>query len=167
MLCADEFVLQFRHLLFRAVEHAAEIVPDPLIDIPAGYAGQLLERAAQLLLERLRRHAHLLEQRPGDAFGLVEQREEEMLVRDLLLIELRGDILRGLDRLLHFLRELVDAHGFNLWNAVRLAIRRNLFRCRRPRIVSAVFNRQGRGAPVWFFLQARSFMQGIPRLRPV
>ena len=39
MLRADEFVLQFRHLLLRAVEHAAEIVPDPLIDIPTGYRG--------------------------------------------------------------------------------------------------------------------------------
>ena len=49
MLGADELVLQFRHLLFRAVEHAAEIVPDAMIDVPAGHAGQLLERAAQLL----------------------------------------------------------------------------------------------------------------------
>ena len=167
MLGAEEFVLQFRHLFFRAVEYAAEVIPNPLIDIPTGYAGQLLERAAQLLFERLRRHAHLLEQRTGDAFGLGEQREEKMLVRDLLLIELRRDILRGLERLLHFLRELVDAHGFNLWNAVRLAIRRNLFRCRRPRIVSAVFNRQGRGAPVWFFLQAVRSCKGFARLHPV
>ncbi len=49
MLGADEFVLQFRHLFFRAVEYAAEVIPNPLIDIPTGYAGQLLERAAQLL----------------------------------------------------------------------------------------------------------------------
>jgi hypothetical protein len=33
-----------------------------------------------------------------------------MLVRNLLLVELRRHIRRGLDGLLHFLRELVDAH---------------------------------------------------------
>ena len=40
------------------------------------------------------------------------------------------------------------------------------FRCRRPRIVSVVFNRQDRAAPVGS-LRARSFMQGIPRVHSV
>jgi len=42
---------------------------------------------------------------------LIEQREEEMFVRDLLLPSLRRDVLRSLDRFLHFLGELVDAHS--------------------------------------------------------
>ncbi len=33
MLRADELVLQFRHLFFRAVEHAAEVIPKAQIDI--------------------------------------------------------------------------------------------------------------------------------------
>jgi hypothetical protein len=41
---------------------------------------------------------------------LVEKREEEVFVRDFLLVQLRGQILGSLERFLHFLRELVDAH---------------------------------------------------------
>ena len=38
------------------------------------------------------------------------KREKEMLVRDLLLIEGRGRILRGLQRLLHLLGKFIDPH---------------------------------------------------------
>jgi hypothetical protein len=42
---------------------------------------------------------------------LVEERRQKMLVRDFLMIKLRSDVLRGLERFLHFLGELVDAHN--------------------------------------------------------
>ena len=111
MLRADELVLQFRHLLFRAVEHTAQLVPETQIDIRPAYPRQFLQRAAQPLPQALRLHSHLLEQRPGNPFGLIEEREQEMFICDLLLPGLRRDVLCGLDRLLHFLREFVDAHG--------------------------------------------------------
>jgi hypothetical protein len=34
-----------------------------------------------------------------------------MLIRNFLVIGLRSEILRRLERLLHFLRELIDAHA--------------------------------------------------------
>jgi hypothetical protein len=42
---------------------------------------------------------------------LIEQRREKMLIRNFLVIGLRSEILRSLEPLLHFLRELVDAHA--------------------------------------------------------
>jgi hypothetical protein len=42
---------------------------------------------------------------------LIEQRREKMLIRNFLVIGLRSEILRSLERLLHFLRELIDAHA--------------------------------------------------------
>ncbi len=57
-----------------------------------------------------RSHANLLEQRPGHAIDLVEQRDQEMFVRDFLLIMLRGNVLRRLQRFLHLLSEFVRSH---------------------------------------------------------
>src|SRR3954470_15752497 len=57
------------------------------------------------------RDAELLEQWPSHPFGLVEQRGQEMIIRDLLMIVLRRYVLRRLQRLLHFLGELIDSHG--------------------------------------------------------
>jgi hypothetical protein len=49
--------------------------------------------------------------------------EEKMFVRDLLLVILGGNLLRGLQRLLHFLGEFVDAHPTTLGNPATPATR--------------------------------------------
>ena len=110
MLGADKFVLQFRHLLFRAVEHTPEIAAETEIDIAPAHPWQFLQRGAELFLQRICPNTNFLEQRSRDSLCLVEEGEKEMLIRDLLLARFRGDILRSLHRLLHFLRELIDTH---------------------------------------------------------
>ena len=124
MLRAQELVLQFRHLLFRAVEHAAQFVADADIDVSPCDARSPLDLAPQTVAQLVRRHAHFLEERRSHAFRLVEEREEEMLIRDLLLIEAGSEVLRGLDGLLHLLGKFIDAHTSNLENAGDRAIRR-------------------------------------------
>jgi hypothetical protein len=61
----------------------------------------------------IRLDADFLQQRLSDAIALIEQRRQEMLVADFLMIELRSDILRRLERFLHLLGELVDPHISN------------------------------------------------------
>src|SRR5260370_28258167 len=53
----------------------------------------------------------LLEQRSRYSLCLIEQGGKKMLIRNFLVIGLRSEILRRLERLLHFLRELIDAHA--------------------------------------------------------
>src|SRR6266700_1523831 len=53
----------------------------------------------------------LLEQRSRYSLCLIEQGRKKMLIRNFLVIGLRSEILRRLERLLHFLRELIDAHA--------------------------------------------------------
>src|SRR6266403_2872286 len=53
----------------------------------------------------------LLEQRSRYSLCLIEQGRKKMLIRNFLVIRLRSEILRHLVRLLHFLRELIDAHA--------------------------------------------------------
>ncbi len=109
MLGAEEFVLQLRHLLFARVDRRAQLIPDPHI-------GRSMDLRAPLQLRfqaapQIRRsHANLLEQRSGHAIDLVEQRDQEMFVRDFLLIVLRRNVLRRLQRLLHFLGKFVRSH---------------------------------------------------------
>jgi hypothetical protein len=57
---------------------------------------------------------------------LVEQRQEEMLVGDFLMVRLRSEVLRRLQGFLHFLSELVDPHYLKIANAIEWAIRSNL-----------------------------------------
>jgi hypothetical protein len=53
----------------------------------------------------------LLEQRSRYSLRLIEQGRKKMLIRNFLVIGLRSEILRRLERLLHFLREFIDAHA--------------------------------------------------------
>ena len=111
MLGAEEFVLQLRHLLFGRIDRRAQVIADPQIVTAALDLRPPLELLRSTAVPQIRdRDAHLLEQRPRHAFGLVEQREQEMLVRDFLLIELRSDILRRLQRFLHLLGKFIRSH---------------------------------------------------------
>lgn len=124
MLGANELVLELGHLFLRAVEDAAEIAPQALVDSGTGDAREFLNRGLESFLERRCRYAYFLEQRSTDSVALGEEREEEMFVRDFLLIQRCRCILRSLEGFLHFLGELVDAHTSILGNVSDWARRR-------------------------------------------
>ena len=111
MLGARIFIFQLRHFFLRAVEHAAELIGKPKIDSRAGDSRPAFELSGQSLAQSIRRNTDFLEQRLSDAVALVEERGQKMLVADFLMIKLRSDVLRGLERFLHLLGELVDAHN--------------------------------------------------------
>jgi hypothetical protein len=68
------------------------------------------EFAGQAFTQTSHRNTNLFEQRPRYSVALVQKRGEKMFVGNFLIIGLRSQILRRLQRLLHFLGELVDAH---------------------------------------------------------
>jgi hypothetical protein len=55
--------------------------------------------------------ADLLEKRTSYSIALVQKSGKKMFVRDFGIVQLRREVLRRLQRLLHFLRVSVDAHG--------------------------------------------------------
>src|SRR6266853_2251283 len=110
MLGARIFVFQLRHFFLSAVEQAAELIGKPKIDSRAGDSRPAFELSGQSLAQSIRRNTNFLEQRLSYAVTLVEERRQKMLVRDFLMIKLRSDVLRGLERFLHFLGEPVNAH---------------------------------------------------------
>ncbi len=65
-----------------------------------------------------RRHAQLFQQRARHPIGLFEEREQKMFVRDLAALRLRSEILRRLQRLLHFLGKFLDSHPSRITNAI-------------------------------------------------
>jgi hypothetical protein len=111
MFGTEEFILQLHHLLLRRVDRRPQLVPNPLIVSAALDFRPPLQFLRQPRPQIRDRDSHLLQEWPRHPIGLVEQREQEMLIRYLLLIELRGDILRRLQRLLHFLGKFIWSHG--------------------------------------------------------
>ena len=71
----------------------------------------------QLPLELVHRHLQLVEQWPRNSVRLLQKREKEVIVADLLMVLLGRKILRGLQRLLHLLRETVNTHFLKIRNA--------------------------------------------------
>src|SRR5436305_12730975 len=61
-------------------------------------------------MQLVRVDSNFLEQWPRYSVGLIEKSRKKMLIGDFLVVRLRSKILRRLERLLHFLRELVDTH---------------------------------------------------------
>ena len=110
MFGAEEFILQLRHLFLGGIDRRPQLVADPLIVAAALDLRTPLQLLVQVASQIRDRHAHLLQQRPRHPIRLVEEREQEMLVRDFLLIELRRDILRRLQRFLHLLRKFIRSH---------------------------------------------------------
>src|SRR6476661_4877240 len=103
MLGTNELVFEPGHLLLRAVEDATEIAPQALVDSGTGDAREFLNRGLQSFLKRRCRYADFFEQRSSDSVSLGEEREEEMFVRDFLLVQRCRRILRSLEGFLHFL----------------------------------------------------------------
>ena len=113
MFSAGVFVLQLRHFLFRAVEHTAELIGQTKIDTRAGDFRFPIQLRQQAIAQIVRLNADFFEQRLGDAVALIEQRQKEMFVGNFLMVRLRSEVLRCLERLLHLLGELVDPHDSN------------------------------------------------------
>ena len=111
MLGARELIFQLRHLLFRAVENAAEFIREAKIDTRTVNFRLTIQLARQSFAQTVNRDTDFLQQRLRDSVALIEKRGKKMLIRNFLMIQLRSEILRRLQRLLHFLRELVDPHS--------------------------------------------------------
>ena len=110
MFGAEEFIFQLRHFLFGGIDCRAQLVADALIITSALDLRTSLQFLGEATAQICNSHAHFFQQGPRHAIRLVEKREQEMLVRNLLLIELRRDILRCLQRLLHLLSKLIRSH---------------------------------------------------------
>ena len=110
MLSTRILVLQLRHLLFRAIQHATQFVRQSQIDSRAVHLRTAIELRTQAVTQLIRVDSNFFEQRPCYSVGLIKESRKKMLVRDFLVIELRSEILRRLQRFLHFLREFVHAH---------------------------------------------------------
>src|SRR6266699_3333369 len=110
MLGARKLVLQFGHLLLRAVQDTAEFIREAQIDSRAVDFRTALQLRAQSFAQLLYICSNFLKEGPGYSVALLQKSGKKMLVGDFLIISLESQILRGLKRFLHLLRELVDAH---------------------------------------------------------
>src|SRR5207247_9822280 len=111
MLGARIFVFQLRHFFLGAVQHAAKLIRKAKVDSGAGDSRPAFELSSQSFAQSIHRNPDFLEQRLSDAVALVEERRQKMLIRDFMMIKLLSDVLRGLERLPHFLAEPVNAHN--------------------------------------------------------
>ena len=124
MLGAGKLILEFCHFFFRAVEHAAQLVGHAKINIRTGDLRLAIQLPQQSIAQLIRLNTDFLEQWSRDAVALIEKRQKEMLIRDFLLVGLRSEVLRPLERFLHLLGEFVDPHRLKIANVVTGAIAR-------------------------------------------
>src|SRR6266576_6359279 len=110
MLRARELILQFRHLFLRAIEDAAKFICQSQIDRGAVDFRASLQLRMQTVAQLVRIDSNFLKERSRYSIRLIEKSKKEMLIGNFLVIGLRGEILRRLQRLLHLLRELIDTH---------------------------------------------------------
>ena len=110
MLGAEIFVFQLGHHILGGIQRFAQVVPEMRLR-SAGDFGAATQFRVELLAQARDGDPHFLQKWNGDAFGLVEQGQKELLVADLLLVEFAGDIRSGAERLLHLLGETVRSHG--------------------------------------------------------
>src|SRR5215475_9445887 len=110
MLSARELIFELGHLLLGAVQYGAQFVRDPEIGSAAMYFRATLQFFAKPFLQLIDICPNLLQQRTSYSIALIQKRREKMFVRDFGIVQLRREVLRGLQRLLHFLRVSVDAH---------------------------------------------------------
>src|SRR6476620_8005313 len=111
MLSARKLIFELGHLLFSAVQHGAEFVRDPQIGGAAVDFRSTLELRAKPFLQLINICPNLLQERTTYSIALVEESGKEVFVRYFGIVQLRREILCRLQRLLHFLRVPVDAHG--------------------------------------------------------
>src|SRR5262245_30988513 len=106
MLDADVFVLEPLGFVLRFDQKLVE----PARDVRAGIATdpwQFVEFFSEFGAKQIRRDFALLEQPRYKPVFLLDERAREMLDIHRLMLASRSDVLRFLQRLLSFLRELV------------------------------------------------------------
>jgi len=73
--------------------------------------GTTLQVSTKAFLQLIYICPNLFQQWARDAIALIQKSRKKMLVRDFGIVQLRGEILRCLQPLLHFLGVSVDAHA--------------------------------------------------------
>src|SRR6516162_6459994 len=110
MLSAGEFIFELGHLLLGIVQHGAQFVRYPQIGSATVDFRATLQFRAKPFLQLINICPDLLQERASYSIALFQKSGEKMLVRDFGIVQLRREILRRLQRLLHFLCVSVDAH---------------------------------------------------------
>lgn len=100
MLGGDVFVLERFGLGLGAFDHFLQARRDVGLAGVAGDLRQAIESFLQTLDERTRRHAEFLQQRDDHSLFLAQQREQQVLYVDGLVVALFGEPLSLLQRFL-------------------------------------------------------------------
>ena len=111
MLSTGKLIFELGHLLLGAVQHGAQFVRDAQIGGAAVDFRATLQLRAKPFLQLINICPNLLEERASYSIALVQKSGKKMFVRDFGIVQLRREVLRRLQGLLHFLRVFVDAHG--------------------------------------------------------
>ena len=109
MLGRDVLVLEALGLALRPLERG----PQPLAEVlpaTAAHLGHPRQLGLELALHGVEPGAELAEDRADHALTLLEQRLQQVLGLDRLVLVLIRQRLRGLDRFLRLDRELVQSH---------------------------------------------------------
>src|SRR3990172_10642941 len=111
MLCADVLILEALCLAQRSVQNLFEARSD--VGLALWHAGHLRE-SPQFLLKALSDLGgigpHLFQDRLNHSLPLLDQRQQQMLDVDRLMLMLLGKLLGLLDGLLYLEREFVKSH---------------------------------------------------------
>ena len=117
MLHGDEVVLHLGGLLFRGVQRLIQRLRDIyFIRLPgrSGDLGQRAHRAGQGGGEAVHRDAHPVDQLTDEAVLLLQQRQQQMGLADLLVAVVHGKALGRLDGFHALLGETIEIHNQNL-----------------------------------------------------
>ena len=113
VLDRDILVLELARLLLRAREHAAEAlgrVNLPAVGAAAGHFRNLRELGAKLVAHRVAIDTRQLEDRRGQPFVVFDQRRQQMLDVNGLIVRAQRGVLRTPERFLKFFGKSVGAH---------------------------------------------------------
>ncbi len=104
-------VVQAAALLVRRLEHAVRVGRQRGLLLRAVHLRELRERLVDAVAQRLRRDAHALEHGQHDTLGLAEEAGEQVLGRDLRVVAVAREGLRGTDGLAGLAGEAVGVQG--------------------------------------------------------
>ena len=111
MLRRDVLVGQRVGLRARGLEQLRHPGAEPGLDLSAReHLGDPVERLADAVTERFRLNAELLQQRVDDSLGIREQREQDVLRDDLLLVPRQRLLVGTVERGARLHRQLVEVH---------------------------------------------------------
>ncbi len=113
VLDRNVLVLELARFLLCACEHAAEAlccVNLPAVGAASRHMRKFREFGAELAAHRVAIDAGQLQDRRGQAFVVLEQRRQQMLDVNGLVMSVERGVLRAPERLLEFFRESVGVH---------------------------------------------------------